>query len=67
MTRGALLGLRRELIEKVTKSLIESKIFSSNLSYPRRYFDDLILEQRAVAIQANTQTQNDSTLKGFES
>lgn len=46
LTRGALLMLRRELTEKVTQSLIDSKLFSDELAYPRRYFDDLVMEQR---------------------
>lgn len=44
VTRGQLLNLRRELIDKVTKSLVDCKLFSTNLAYPRRYFDDLVME-----------------------
>lgn len=44
MQRGAIVSLRRDLIEKTTKSLLDSTLFTSNLAYPRKYFDDLILE-----------------------
>lgn len=54
MTRGAMINIRRDLIDKVTKHLVDCKLFSSNLAYPRRYFDDLIMEQRAEEIKAQT-------------
>lgn len=44
MSRVALAGLRRDLIEKITKTLPNSTLFRDNVMYPRRYFDDLILE-----------------------
>lgn len=46
MTRTALIALRRELVDKITKALPNSKLFRDGLMYPRRYFDDLIFEQR---------------------
>lgn len=44
MSRVALAGLRRDLIEKITNTLPNSTLFRDNVMYPRRYFDDLILE-----------------------
>jgi hypothetical protein len=44
MSRNAIIALRRELIEKVTRTLPNSKLFREGLMYPRRYFDDLIYE-----------------------
>jgi hypothetical protein len=46
MSRTALIALRRELVEKITKTLPNSKLFRDGIMYPRRYFDDLIFEQR---------------------
>jgi hypothetical protein len=46
MTRAALIAMRRELIEKVTVALPNSKLFRDGIMYPRRYFDDLVVDQR---------------------
>jgi hypothetical protein len=46
MTRAGLIAIRRELIEKVSKTLPHSKLFKDGVIYPRRYFDDLVVEQR---------------------
>jgi len=46
MTRHALIALRRDLVEKITQTLPNSKLFREGIMYPRRYFDDLIFEQR---------------------
>jgi len=62
MSRVALIGLRRSLIEKITRTLPNSSLFRDNIMYPRRYFDDLILEQRAV--QQQTQSQFNSNFRG---
>ena len=48
MSRIALIGLRRDLIEKITRTLPNSTLFRDNIMYPRRYFDDMVLEQKAV-------------------
>lgn len=45
-SREALLQLRRTIIEKCTQTLPESTLFSNGPMYPRRYFDDLVMEQR---------------------
>jgi hypothetical protein len=44
MARTALISLRRDLIEKITKTLPNSSLFRENVMYPRRYFDDLVIE-----------------------
>lgn len=44
MSRGALMQLRRELVDKVTAKLTECHLFSENVAYPRRYYDDLVIE-----------------------
>jgi len=46
MTRTALIALRRDLIEKITQNLPNCKLFRDGIMYPRRYFDDLLIEQR---------------------
>ena len=48
MSRTALIGLRRDIIEKITRTLPNSTLFRDNVMYPRRYFDDLVLEQRVI-------------------
>lgn len=45
MSRQYLLGLRRTLIEKVTHYMAQCGIFTEGSAFPRRYYDDLILEQ----------------------
>jgi len=65
LSRGQMINLRRELIDKVTKSLIDCKLFSTNLAYPRRYFDDLVLEQRHAEVV--TQTKYNQTQRGLGS
>jgi hypothetical protein len=52
LSRGQLVSLRRDLIEKVVDSMISTKLFKSNVHYPRRHFDDLIVE----AMKAEQQT-----------
>ena len=46
LTRQALVALRRELVDKITAILPNSKLFRDGAMYPRRYFDDLVLQQR---------------------
>lgn len=45
MSRHILVGLRRLLIDKVTVYMSNSGLFTEGSIYPRRYFDDLIIEQ----------------------
>jgi hypothetical protein len=51
MSRSALINLRRELIEKVTSHLSACSLFKQGLVYPRRYFDDLLVEQRQTELR----------------
>jgi len=44
MTREALIALRREIVDKITATLPNSTLFKDIAMYPRRYFDDLVLE-----------------------
>lgn len=44
MTRGAIIAMRRDLIDKCTTNMIQTNLFKENLSYPRRFFDDLVME-----------------------
>jgi len=44
MSREALIGLRRDIIDKITAVLPNSTLFKANAMYPRRYFDDLVFE-----------------------
>ena len=37
--------MRRDLVDKVVKSMESCKLFSKTCIYPRRYFDDLIIEK----------------------
>lgn len=63
MTRGALISMRRDLIDKITQNMIATKLFKDNLAYPRRFFDDLMLEQRKA--QKHTHSQYDNTIRGL--
>jgi len=45
MSRQQLLAIRRMLIDKVTHYMSTSGLFSEGSLFPRRYYDDLILEQ----------------------
>ncbi len=51
MTRSALINIRREIIDKVTNNLSASSLFKQGLVYPRRYFDDLMINQRQTEMQ----------------
>lgn len=44
MTRAGMIALRKELIETITKTLPNSKLFREGAMYPRRYFDDLLVD-----------------------
>ena len=48
MSRAALLALRRQMIDQVVDTLPNSKLFREGALYPRRYFDDLIVEQKNI-------------------
>ena len=40
-----MIGMRRDLIDKVGREMEGCRLFSKTASYPRRYFDDLIIEK----------------------
>lgn len=58
-----MIGLRRELIEKITQAMINTKLFPSSLAYPRRYFDDLLLDQKKE--EQHVKSLYDQTVKGL--
>ena len=43
VSRTSLVGMRRDLIDKVVKKMEESPLFTKDCKYPRRYFDDLVI------------------------
>ena len=45
MSRGQLLQMRRDLVEKVNDYMHSSGLHKEGAIYPRRYFDDLVMEQ----------------------
>ena len=45
LTRNQLLGMRKDLIDKVNEYMQGSGLHQEGAIYPRRYFDDLIMEQ----------------------
>ena len=52
MTRNQIIGMRRDLLEKVTEFMQNSGLHKDGAIYPRRYFDDLIMEQEMVNQQS---------------
>lgn len=46
MTRVALIGVRRGLIDNAIETIQNCALFNKENHYPRRYFDDLILDQQ---------------------
>ncbi len=49
MSRAQLLQMRKELVDKVTDFMRESGLHKDGAIYPRRYFDDLIMEHQLAA------------------
>ena len=49
MSRAQVINMRRELVEKVTTFMQSSGLHKEGAIYPRRYFDDLIMEQEMAA------------------
>jgi hypothetical protein len=45
ISRTSLIGLRRDLIDKVQDIIEHSPMFKNPSSLPRKYFDDLVIEQ----------------------
>ena len=44
--RTAMVEMRRSLIDKVSNLLPHCDLFKSNAIYPRRYYDDLMIDER---------------------
>ena len=44
ISRTSLIGMRRDLIDKVNNIVSSCSLFSMSSAFPRRYFDDLVLE-----------------------
>ena len=44
MTRQQLLQMRKDLIERVSDYMQQSGLHKEGAIYPRRYFDDLVME-----------------------
>ena len=53
MTRQQMLQMRKDLIDKVNGYMQESGLHKEGAIYPRRYFDDLIMEQHLANQQSN--------------
>ena len=52
MTRAQVINMRRELVDKVTDFMQSSGLHKDGAIYPRRYFDDLIMEHEMAAQQS---------------
>ena len=46
MSRVELIVLRRSLIDRLTNLLPKCKLFSKSAIYPRRYYDDFVIEEK---------------------
>ena len=44
VSRASLIGMRRELLDRVIKVMEDSELFKKGATFPRRYFDDMVLE-----------------------
>ena len=44
-----MVGMRRDLIDKIVKKMEGSPLFTKDCKYPRRYFDDLVIETQTEA------------------
>ena len=51
MERADLIKMRRNLIDKVTTILPQCEIFKKGAIYPKRYFDDMMIEDRGLQDQ----------------
>jgi len=49
MSRAQLLQMRKDLIEKVCDYMQQAGLHKEGAIYPRRYFDDLVMEQHLAA------------------
>ena len=44
-----MIEIRRGLIDKLQKQILNSELFHDNCIFPRRYFDDLMIEEQIVS------------------
>ena len=44
ISRTTLLGMRRDLIDRISGIVSDCDLFSKDSLFPRRYFDDLVLQ-----------------------
>jgi len=44
ISRTSLIGMRRDLIDKINQIVTNCDLFSMTSAFPRRYFDDMVLE-----------------------
>ena len=49
--------MRKDLIDKVNDFMQQSGLHKDGAIYPRRYFDDLIMEQHLIAQQSGLEQQ----------
>ena len=49
--------MRKDLIDKVNDYMQSSGLHKEGAIYPRRYFDDLIMEQQLIAQQSGLEQQ----------
>ena len=61
--RTAMIEMRRSLIDKVSNLLPHCDLFKNNAIYPRRYYDDLMIDERGF--QEHFQTMRSKA--GFKS
>ena len=46
ISRTSLIKMRREILDKAQQVMDSSELFTKNSIYPRRYFDDLVIETK---------------------
>lgn len=56
--------MRRDLIDKVQQVMDSSELFKKNSIYPRRYFDDLVIETKVEQDRIKKQEAMGHLLKG---
>ena len=49
MDRKTLIKVRRGLVDKLTALLPQCELFKDNAIYPRRYFDDLMIDDKLTS------------------
>mmetsp|Transcript_15870 Transcript_15870/g.24418 ORF Transcript_15870/g.24418 Transcript_15870/m.24418 type:complete len:88 (-) Transcript_15870:765-1028(-) len=57
--RSEMIFMRRALIERLTHLLPQSPLFSNHAIYPRRYYDDLMIDEKGYLEFINEQKTRD--------